>query len=242
MKKGLNIENVKKEYKNKQNQNLIFNNLSINFEKNKIHCLLGRSGCGKSTLLRIIAGIEKFQEGNILFHKQDGETIIISMVLQDNNLFPWLTIYNNIKFALKSFDKDIKDYNSKITDFLKRVDLLEYKDYYPYQLSVGMKQRISLLKALINNPNYVLLDEPFSALDYLTREEMHDVFLKEYNDKKFTSIISTHFIDEAIKLADYIHIIGTDGNYKKIKNPLKKPRYKDSNYVIFFEYIKSEYI
>lgn len=240
--KGLEIHNLNKEYKSNKTQKLIFNNLNIEFESNKIHCILGKSGCGKSTLLRIIAGIEKYDDGNIIFNYKKGEKLFISMVLQDNNLLPWLTVYNNIKFVLKSVNKNIKNYNQTIMDFLKKVDLTEYKDYYPYQLSVGMKQRISLLKALINNPNYVLLDEPFSALDYITREEMHDLFLKEYNNKKFTSIISTHSIDEAIKLSDYIHIIGKDGKYKKIKNTLKKPRDKDSDYITFFEYIKSEYM
>ncbi|NMA50993.1 MAG: ATP-binding cassette domain-containing protein [Mollicutes bacterium] len=240
--KGLEIHNLNKKYKSNKTQKLIFNNLNIEFESNKIHCILGKSGCGKSTLLRIIAGIEKYDDGNIIFNDTKGEKLFISMVLQDNNLLPWLTVYNNIKFVLKSVNKNIKNYNQTIMDFLKKVDLTEYKDYYPYQLSVGMKQRISLLKALINNPNYVLLDEPFSALDYITREEMHDLFLKEYNNKKFTSIISTHSIDEAIKLSDYIHIIGKDGKYKKIKNTLKKPRDKDSDYITFFEYIKSEYM
>lgn len=236
---SLEVQNLTKIYKDKKHNNkVIFKNQNITFEGGKIHCLLGESGCGKSTLLRIIAGLEKYDNGNITTFNSD--EFRFSMILQDNNLLPWLSAYQNIEFAIKSNKYDID--KSNVDKLLDEYGILNFSKKFPYEMSVGMKQKVSFAKAMVINPNLVLLDEPFSALDYISKENMHKLLLKEYSKRQCTVILSTHFIDEAIELADYIHIIGNNGKYKKIKNCLKKPRCKDDKYQDFLEFIKKEYV
>lgn len=237
--KPIKVKNLTKIYnEKKQNKKIVFENLNITFESGKIHCLLGKSGCGKSTLLKMLAGLESFNKGDINIGNLKENHL--SMILQDNNLLPWLNTYQNIEFAVKAnkFNIDKRDIDKILTEY----ELLEFSKNFPYQMSVGMKQKVSFAKAMITNPDLVLLDEPFCALDYISKENMHQLFLDEYIKRRFTAILSTHFIDEAIELADYIHIIGKDGYYKKIKNSLKKPRYKDGKYQEFLEFIKREYL
>ena len=237
--KPIEVKNLTKIYKGKkQSKNVVFDDLKITFERGKIHCLLGKSGCGKSTLLKILAGLENFNEDDInIVNLKDNR---LSMILQDNNLLPWLNTYQNIEFAITANKSNInkKDIDKMLTEY----ELLEFSRCFPYQMSVGMKQKVSFAKAMITNPDLVLLDEPFCALDYISKENMHQLFLNEYRERHFTAILSTHFIDEAIELADYIHIIGKGGYYKKIKNNLKKPRYNDDKYQEFLEFIKKEYV
>ena len=240
---GVKIENLTKNYKNgKRVKKKVFENLNIEFESEKIHCVLGVSGCGKSTLLRIIAGLEEIESGNIIF--KDGlekdNNIFISMILQENNLLPWLTVYQNIEFALKSCNLNTEE--SYIDEVLEKHNLLEYKKFYPFELSVGLKQKVSLCKAIVTKPKIVLLDEPFCALDFISKENIHEIFLNEFSKEQFTSILSTHYLDEAVKLGDYIHLLGKDNKYIKIINPLKYPREKDKNYHEFLEKIKNLYV
>ena len=240
---GVKIEDLTKNYKNgKRVKKKVFDNLNIEFESEKIHCVLGVSGCGKSTLLRIIAGLEEIDSGNIIF--KDGlekdNNIFISMILQENNLLPWLTVYQNIEFALKSCNLNTEE--SYIDEVLEKHNLLEYKRFYPFELSVGLKQKVSLCKAIVTKPKIVLLDEPFCALDFISKENIHEIFLNEFSKELFTSILSTHYLDEAVKLGDYIHLLGKDNKYTKIKNPLKYPREKDKNYHEFLEKIKNLYV
>lgn len=216
--KPIKVKNLTKIYnEKKQNKKIVFENLNITFESGKIHCLLGKSGCGKSTLLKMLAGLESFDKGNINIGNLKENHL--SMILQDNNLLPWFNTYQNIEFAVKAnkFNIGKRDIDKILTEY----ELLEFSKNFPYQMSVGMKQKVSFAKAMITNPDLVLLDEPFCALDYISKENMHQLFLDEYIKRRFTAILSTHFIDEAIELADYIHIIGKDGYYKKIKNSLK---------------------
>lgn len=237
------VNNLSKSFSDKKRDNkIIFKNFDCHFKGGFVHCILGKSGCGKSTLMRILADLETFDSGNVSIFDKKKEDYIISMILQENNLLPWLNIYENLKFATTNLSINDKEKNTIITNILKKYNLLECKKFYPYELSVGMKQRVSLAKTLINNPNIILLDEPFCALDYITKDNMHEMFLEAYYNKKFTAIITTHFVDEAIKLADYIHILGENNKYKIIKNPLNHPREKDDKYQDFLEFIKNEYI
>ena len=238
---SVKISHLYKNYTNGKGINKkIFENFDMEIENRKIHCILGESGCGKSTLLRLIAGLEKYESGSITFPDIDNkDEIFISMILQENNLLPWYSVYQNIELSLKSCHL----YTSKedIYEILKKHNLLEYKDFYPYELSVGLKQKVSLCKAINTKPKIVLLDEPFCALDFISKENIHEIFLKEFSKEKFTSVLSTHYLDEAIKLGDYIHLLGKNNKYIKIKNPLKKPREKDEKYYEFLEYVKGLY-
>lgn len=240
---AIQVKNLSKKYKKgKKYENEVFKDFNINFEKGNVHCLLGASGCGKSSLLRIIAGIEEFENGEIIFDNEIemDDNIPLTMVLQENNLLPWLTVTQNIKFAL---DVTKKEMNIKSFDkILKKHDLYEVKDYYPYELSVELKQKVALAKSIITNPKIILLDEPFCAVDFISKENIHKIFLNEFVTEKFTSILSTHYVEEAVKLGDYIHLMSKRGNYERIKNPLKKPREKDDEFDRFIKYIKEKYI
>lgn len=240
----IKIENLTKNYKNSHCLSKeVFNKFNIAFEKGKIHCVLGVSGCGKSTLLRIIAGLEEIDSGTITLNKElkNDNKIFISMILQDNNLFPWLTVYQNIELALKSCN--IENLSEKyIDELLNKHNLLELKTFYPYELSVGLKQKVALCKAVVTKPKIVLLDEPFCALDFISKENIHNIFLNEFSREKFTSILSTHYLEEAVKLGDYIHLLGKNNKYIKIKNPLRYPREHDKGYQDFLELIKSKYM
>lgn len=238
---AIKITNLNKDYKNgKRVKKKVFDNFNIEFEKGNIHCILGVSGCGKSTLLRIIAGVEEYESGNIEYLDKTDDSIFISMILQENNLLPWLTVYQNIEFALKSCHIELSE--EEIDNILKKHNLLDFKKFYPYELSVGLKQKVALCKAINTKPKVVLLDEPFCALDFISKENIHDIFLNSFKDESFTSILSTHYLEEAVKLGDYIHLLGKNGKYTKVKNPLKYPREKDKGYNEFLEKIKKLYV
>lgn len=245
VKNSIKVSNLNKSYLTGTHvKKQVFQDFNIAFEKEKVHCVLGVSGCGKSTLLRIIAGLEEYDSGEILFDKSvtKNKDIFLTMVMQENNLLPWFSVCENIKLALDAVgDKSINDEN--IDEILEKHGLLEHKNYYPYELSVGLKQKVGLLKAIIIKPKILLLDEPFCALDFVSKEAIHDIFLKEFEKEKFTSILSTHYIEEAVKLGDYIHLLSKDNrSYKVFKNPLKKSRVNDKNYQEFLEFIKNEYV
>lgn len=239
----IQVNNLNKKYKKgNKHENEVFKNFNIKFEKGNVHCLLGASGCGKSSLLRIIARIEEFESGEIIFDNEikKDNNISLSMVLQENNLLPWLTVTQNIKFALDATKKKVS--LNQFDEILKKHELYEVKDYYPYELSVGLKQKVALAKSIITNPKIILLDEPFCALDFISKENIHKIFLNEFAKENFTSILSTHYVEEAVKLGDYIHLLSKKNKYERIKNPLKKPREKDNEYNKFIKYIKEKYI
>lgn len=239
---SIEIEKIIKNYSvNNKEKKKVFSNLNIKFEKGKIHCILGTSGCGKSTLMRIIAGLEKYEDGKIKFDKNlDSNEIYLAMILQDNNLLPWYTVSKNIEFALKVTKRETNLENT-INELLIKHNLIDYKDFYPHELSVGLKQKVALAKTIVTKPSIVLLDEPFCALDFISKSKIHDLFLNEFSQEKFTCILSTHYIEEAIKLGDYIHLLGENNNYKKFKNLLKTPRDKDPKYQEFVDFIINEY-
>ena len=240
---AVEVRNLNKRYKTgKKLYKEVFNNFSIKFEKGKVHCLLGASGCGKSSLLRIIAGIEEFEKGDIIFDENSTKNDIIPLVLilQENNLLPWLTVTQNIKFALDAVKKDLKE--DAVNVILKKHGLCEIKNFYPHELSVGLKQKVALARAIATNPRIILLDEPFCALDFISKENIHKIFLNEFATEQFTSILSTHYIEEAVKLGDYIHLLNKNNSYERIVNPLPEPREKDKDYTKFIEYIKERYV
>lgn len=241
---AVNIIDLCKEYDNGNRKNKkVFNNFTVAFEKGKVHCILGASGCGKSTLLRIIAGLENYKAGEVLFNCDSNN---INMIFQDNNLLPWMTVFKNIQFCYYSYLKskkikiNKKECYNDIIDLLNKYGLTNYKDYYSYELSGGLKQKVALVKALITSPNIVLLDEAFSALDFESRKEMYSLFINAFAKNKFTCILSTHNIQETVELGDYIHLLH-DNNYTKIENPLKVPRVKNQEFDNFVELIMKNY-
>ena len=207
---GLKIENLTKSYTSGANINTIIKNLDLEIQKGEFVCILGPSGCGKSTLIRCIASFEDY-EGSISLN---GEIVTKPstdriMVFQDfNQLYPWKTVEKNIQYPLKL--KGIKDKETlkKITDdVLKKVDLDGKQTFYPHELSGGMKQRVAIAKALALKPEIILMDEPFAALDAMTRNNLQKELLDLFNKENITIIFITHNIQEAIVLGTRVMLI-----------------------------------
>ena len=172
-------------------------------------CLIGASGCGKSTLLRIIAGFEEPTTGEASI---DGKAITgpgsdRGMVFQDYALFPWMTVRENISFGPRQRQLSREQIDKTTDEFVRMVGLTPFADRYPSQLSGGMKQRVAIARVLANNANILLMDEPFGALDALTREQLQHELLQIWTRTGVTTIFVTHSVEEAVLLADRVLVM-----------------------------------
>jgi ABC-type nitrate/sulfonate/bicarbonate transport system ATPase subunit len=172
-------------------------------------CLIGASGCGKSTLLRIIAGFEEPSTGEASI---DGKAITgpgsdRGMVFQDYALFPWMTVRENISFGPRQRQLPREQIEKTTDEFVRMVGLTPFADRYPSQLSGGMKQRVAIARVLANNANILLMDEPFGALDALTREQLQHELLQIWTRTGVTTIFVTHSVEEAVLLADRVLVM-----------------------------------
>ena len=200
MKKCIEISGLGKTYYGKDgNKTIICKNLNLTIERGKIYSIIGNSGCGKSTLINMIGGFEKYEEGKIIYDQLNGERV--GIVFQDNVLFPWKTIMGNMLLACKGMYSDPE---KVIVEELDKIGLKNIANSYPNELSGGMQQRVALLRVLLTKPSIVILDEAFGALDYKTRVQMQDYFMKCHREYGFTAIIVTHDLLEACKLGDVI--------------------------------------
>jgi len=199
--------------------------VSLQIKEGEFVSIIGASGCGKSTLLRIIGGLEGDFEGEALF---EGKPITApsrqkGFIFQDIRLLPWLTVEDNIKFSLPS---KISNVNDIVSEKLKIVNLKGFEKAYPRQLSGGMAQRVAIARALANQPKVLLLDEPFGALDAITKIKLQEEMLRIWEREKITMILVTHDIDEAVYLGGRVVVMANHpGRVKKIHNvELPNPR------------------
>ena len=191
------VKNISKYYGDLK----VLEDISITFPKNKTTCILGPSGCGKTTLLNIISGITEMDSGQIIGFKDD-----ISFVFQEDRLIEWKNINDNLEFVLKN-RMDRKRIRVTIEKYLKMVNLEEYKYYYPRELSGGMRQKISILRAFAYPSQILIMDEPFKSLDINSKQLLIDFFKELKNIESRTCIIVTHDIEEALTLGDKIIIL-----------------------------------
>lgn len=211
----LEVRNVSFGYDERQ----IISNVDIELKDNELVSLLGVSGSGKSTLFNIIAGLLKPDAGKVIYRGEDitGKSGIISYSFQKDLLLPYMTIEENV--ALPLLIKKEKKSNAlvKANEMLKEFKLDAYAKKYPKELSGGMRQRIALLRTYLFSKDVSLLDEPFSALDAITKDEMHDWYMNMRRKYKTSTIFITHDVDEAILLSDRIYILGDGGIKTEIK-------------------------
>jgi len=227
MKEMLRVEHLTKAYGSSNGSNVVLNDLSLTVRENEFVCILGPSGCGKSTLLRCVAGFEQY-EGSI---ECDGRVVSKPstdriMVFQDyNQLFPWKTVEKNVQYPLRVMGlRDKEALRAKSDEALKKVGLDGYQKYYPHELSGGMKQRAAIAKALALKPKVILMDEPFAALDAITRNRLQAELYRIYSEEKMTVIFITHNIQEALTLGTRLILMGSRGHIAiDEKNPLTKP-------------------
>ncbi|MCK1654746.1 ABC transporter ATP-binding protein [Bradyrhizobium sp. 149] len=183
--------------------------VEITINKGEFICLLGASGCGKSTLLRIIAGFEKATRGSVTVYGTEvtGPGADRGMVFQDYALFPWLTVLDNISFGPRQRGVPKPTIVKETKRFLDMVGLTAFADRFPHQLSGGMKQRVAIARVLANDTDILLMDEPFGALDALTRSKLQEELIEIWKATKLTVIFVTHSVEEAVVLADRIVVM-----------------------------------
>jgi ABC-type nitrate/sulfonate/bicarbonate transport system ATPase subunit len=195
--------------------------------KGEFVCLIGASGCGKSTLLRIIAGFEAPTSGDVRVYDAPitGPGSDRGMVFQDYALFPWMTVRQNIAFG--PVQKGLKDAQDIAAKYLEMVGLSKFADRFPYQLSGGMKQRVAIARVLANEANVLLMDEPFGALDALTREQLQDELLEIWARTQVTILFVTHSVEEASLLADRVVVMTAGPGRIESDNPVRLRRPRD---------------
>ena len=202
------LQNVHKDFINDRDGSTltVLKDTTLDIRENEFVCLVGPSGCGKSTLLRIIAGLEPATGGTVQYRGQlhQEPTQAIGMVFQNYSLMPWLNVEDNIGLGL-TFKKMKPAEKKEIVDhYLEIVGLTKFRKAYPHELSGGMQQRVAIARSLANDPDVILMDEPFGALDAYTRIQLQKELLRIWQNGKKTIIFVTHSVDEAVYLADRI--------------------------------------
>lgn len=195
---SIKLQNVDFSFGNRK----VLQSLNLQIEPGEFLCLLGASGSGKSTLLRLIGGVLSPTAGGL--QRGDGR---MSFVFQDARLLPWKTVLENTLWPFEISGETKPDPEP----LLKKVGLWDARDLFPHQLSGGMKQRVAIARALVTNPKILLMDEPFSALDEITRQDLEELLYSLWRQQKFTLVFVTHSLPEAIFLGEKIVILGRDG-------------------------------
>ena len=199
----LKICNLSKNYHSRNNETKAIENLTFDVYENEILAIVGPSGCGKSTFLSVLANIEDKTSGKIISNKD----YKIGYMLQTDCLFPWLNIMDNCLIGLDIIGQKNKDNIDNVINLLKKYGLYEFKDAYPNNLSGGMRQRVALIRTLAINPDLILLDEPYSALDYQTRLALSNDMYQIIKNEKKTAIMITHNISEAVSMSDRVIVL-----------------------------------
>ena len=215
----LTVENLNKKYVSHGSEMLALVDINLRIEEGEFVCLLGPSGCGKSTLLKIIAGLIPATSGRITINGQpvSGPGPERAVVFQDYALFPWMTVRDNVEFGLEARRLPVAERREVSSRLLKVVGLSDFAERFPHQLSGGMKQRVSIARALAVDPSLLLMDEPFGALDAQTPHLLQDELLRIWREYRKTVVFVTHSIEEAIYLSDRIVVMtARPGRVKQI--------------------------
>ena len=224
----LTVKTLAKAFGPDDHRHVVFDNVSFDVHRREFITIIGPSGCGKSTFIRIAAGLDEATDGEILL---DGKPITgpgpdRGMVFQGYTLFPWRTVKQNVMFGLEMQGKDSTEAEATAREWLEMVGLSRFEESYPHELSGGMKQRVAIARALANEPRVLIMDEPFGALDAITRCKMQAYLLQIWKKVDITILFITHDLEEAIYLSDRIVVLGVNpgGVREIIENPVPRPR------------------
>ncbi|MBC2734109.1 MAG: ABC transporter ATP-binding protein [Desulfobacteraceae bacterium] len=236
------IDNISKAYRNRRRQRragddpelrygdqiLVLDHIQLEFQDGEMVCILGPSGCGKSTLLKIIAGFDQPNDGRIVI---DDRTVTRPgsdhiFVFQHNGLLPWMTVWENVGLGLRRMT-DAQAKAERIAEYIEMVELDNFEHHYPHQLSGGMQRRAELARALAVNPELLIMDEPFSGLDFLTHMKMREEVVNMHEFIRKTTIVVTHDIDDALIMGDRIVVMSGQPSGIKLDRRLDFARPRD---------------
>lgn len=225
----LEVRDLFKSYPSPDKPLVVLQNINLQLHAREFVCLVGASGCGKSTLLNIIAGLVQPSTGQVMV---DGQAVMgpgadRGMVFQGYTLYPWLTVAQNIAFGLKLRKVPKAKQREAVAYYLDVVGLTQFANAYPKQLSGGMKQRVAIARALANEPEVLLMDEPFGALDAQTKEQMQQFLLNLWEKTHTTVLMITHDVEEAIFLAQRVYVMTSRPGRLKVEIPVSLPEHRD---------------
>jgi len=206
----IRLQDVSKTYRTRESDLVrALESINLSVEENEFVTLVGPSGCGKSTLLKLVSGLIPVTHGRIQVRSQEvkGPFSDVGFVFQHPVLLPWRTVLGNVLFSIEMLGLSVKDYESRARELIDLASLSGFENKYPRELSGGMQQRVSLCRALVHDPSLLLMDEPFGALDAMTREEMSFELLRIWEERRKTILFVTHSIPEAILLADRVVVM-----------------------------------
>jgi NitT/TauT family transport system ATP-binding protein len=228
----IQLRGVGKAFKSKDRSLIVFDNFSCKIEERSFLSIVGPSGCGKSTLLKLISGLETPNSGEILFNGSaiNGPPKGMIYVFQQytKSILPWRTVIENVEFGLRARNRvSFKEARERCHEYIDLVGLNGYEDYYPYQLSGGMQQRVCIARALICEPDVLLMDEPFSAVDAMTRAILQELVMRIWQKLPITILFVTHDVDEAVFLSTRIISLGRAGAGVSEDVPINLPLPRD---------------
>ena len=205
----LSLQGLRKTYHVEGQALPVLDDINLDIAPGEFVSIVGSSGCGKSTLLRLLIGLESSFDGRILLDGQPvaGTGLERGIVFQDHRLFPWLSVEQNIGLALENSPHSPREKAAAIAEHIALVGLEGFEKAYPHQLSGGMSQRVAIARGLVNRPRILLLDEPFGALDALTRANLQQELQRIWQQEKITMVIVTHDVDEAVLLGDRVVVM-----------------------------------
>jgi ABC-type nitrate/sulfonate/bicarbonate transport system ATPase subunit len=237
--KKVNLVRIAKKFPKGHSFTQVFEELDFSCRENEFVSLLGPSGCGKTTLINLIAGFLRPDSGRILVDGQpvNGPHHKRSVIFQDDAVFPWLTVRQNLAYGPKSRGLNHETIMQKVNRFLEVFELQEHENSYSKTLSSGERKRVDLARALMNDPDLLLMDEPFGSLDSLTKERLQAFVLDFFQHNKITIIFITHDIEEAIVMSDTIFMLSKKPSHivKVYDVPFERPREISVKYTIAFQ-------
>ena len=213
----ISLKNIGKEFVSRTGHTVALQDINLNIFAGEFFCIVGPSGCGKTTLLRILAGLENASSGVIDLKRTDANRPLNSMVFQEQSVFPWMSVRDNVAYGLRLRGVPKQVRNALANQYIDMIGLSKFADAYPHQLSGGMKQRVSVARAFANDPEILLMDEPFGALDEQNRIILQQELIRIWEESKKTTVFITHSIDEALCLGDRILLLSANpGSVKEI--------------------------
>ena len=222
----IRIRNLYKVFQTKKGPFTALEDINLDIPTGCFFMIVGPSGCGKTTLLRILAGLDEHTSGTLEIARPAKDRPGNSMVFQGDSLFPWMTVWENASYGLRMRGRPGGEVKDTVGHYLNRTGLAKFRDYYPHQLSGGMRQRVSIARCFSNDPDILLMDEPFSALDEQNKVLLQEELLRIWEETRKTVMFITHSVDEAVTLGDKIMIMTAHPGKTKVMVdvPFERPR------------------